>query len=127
MNNRKRHIHSIPAFAILIVMVLFSSCRKDNLLEETQTTTVDTGTYPDWSAETHGILTEPNYDEVFAQPGEAPAIVTVYTPPPGGNSAVICKRPGTGVENSAESGIPFTEISGASVPFPAPVQSSIRF
>ena len=66
MNNRKRHIHSIPAFAILIVMVLFSSCRKDDLLEETQTTTVDTGTYPDWSAETHGILTEPNYDEVFA-------------------------------------------------------------
>jgi len=47
-------------------LVVFTSCRKDNLVSE-QEEIIDTADYEDWTEETHGENATLNYDVVFNQ------------------------------------------------------------
>lgn len=57
----KKDIKTVSVF-LLALMLILGSCRKDDLLTSTDT---DTSENPDWSAATHGIVTDPDYEVVF--------------------------------------------------------------
>ncbi len=57
--------HNLIIIAHLII--IFSACRKDDLMSENGEEIIDLTNYVDWTDATHGNSTTPNYDIVFNQ------------------------------------------------------------
>ncbi len=50
-----------------LIIIVFSACRKDDLILESEEEIIDLTDYTDWTDATHGSISEANYDVVFNQ------------------------------------------------------------
>ncbi|MDA3823748.1 MAG: CotH kinase family protein, partial [Bacteroidales bacterium] len=66
MKHYNFHITRVLFSLLLAGIVLLSSCRADDILEETEVI-INRSDLSDWSTETHSDSVSPNYDVVFAQ------------------------------------------------------------